>query len=70
MYAFQVLEWQLGKDYCSALLVFTGKDTTSAFKGIGKVKPLVNVFQKSNEFQNAFMKLGDDMEVNYDTKII
>ena len=43
---------------CSVILVlhdFTGCDTCSAFKGIGKVKP-INVLQKNAKFNAMFSK--------------
>lgn len=45
-----------GQEYCSTLLgmyVFTGEDSTSAFKGKGKVGPLKKL-QKHQKYQNAF----------------
>ena len=47
--------------FCSALLslhVFTGCDTTSAFKGIGKLKPL-KVLEKNTEYKKIFSELGN-----------
>ncbi|KAG1683376.1 hypothetical protein GQR58_010026 [Nymphon striatum] len=46
--------------YCSALLglhAFTRCDTTSAFKGIGKVKPL-KLLQQKPRYQEVFQSLG------------
>ena len=52
--------------YCSALLglhAFTRCDTTSAFNGIGKVKP-IKLLQEKPRFQNIFNKLGEEWEVS------
>ena len=52
--------------YCSAYLdtyAFTGCDTTSAFKGIGKVKPL-KVLQKNPKFVEALGQLGESWNVS------
>ena len=52
---------QLGETFCKALLglhAFTGCDTTSAFKGIGKLKPL-KLLQKEPQFEKFFSELGD-----------
>jgi len=46
---------------CSALLglhAFSGCDSTSAFRGKGKIKP-IKILLKSAEFQEAFSALGD-----------
>ena len=46
-----------GKTTSTALMVihaFTGCDTTSAFKGIGKVKP-VKILESKEHFQEAFV---------------
>lgn len=54
------------QQYCSALMAlhaFTGCDRTSAFKGIGKVKP-VKLIQKKPRFERGFSRLGDDWDVN------
>ena len=51
---------------CSALLAyhaFTGCDSTSAFKGKGKVKGL-KVVETDEAFQKAFSKLGESWEVD------
>lgn len=45
-----------GQEYCTMLLgiyVFTGEDTTSAFKGKGKVGPLKKL-QNNPKYQDAF----------------
>ena len=52
----------LGEDYCCTLLglyVFTGEDTTSAFRGKGKVNPLKKL-QKKPIFHSTFQSLGND----------
>ena len=49
------------QQYCSALLglhAFTKCDTTSAFKGKGKVKP-IKLMQRIPKFQAMFASLGD-----------
>ena len=54
-----------GTRQCSALLglhSFTGCDTTSAFRGIGKVKP-IKMLQKKQEFEEVFSTLGGSWEV-------
>jgi len=46
--------------YCDALLglhAFTRCDTTSAFKGIGKIK-LIELLQKTPRYQELFQDLG------------
>ena len=55
-----------GQEYCTALLTlhaYTGCDTTSAFKGIGKVKPM-KVFDKNKGLTVCFSKLGMSWDVN------
>ncbi len=50
---------------CSALLglhAFTGCDTCSAFKGIGKVKP-IKVLQKNPRFSHVLEQLGDSWDI-------
>jgi hypothetical protein len=47
--------------FCNALLglhAFTGCDSTSSFKGKGKVKA-VKLMEKNTNFQELFMKLGE-----------
>ncbi len=49
------------KEYCSALLglhAFTGCDSTSAFKGMGKVKP-IKTLQKMPKFGQVLASLGE-----------
>ena len=51
----------LGQHKCSALMalhVLTGCDTTSAMKGIGKVKP-IKLLQKEEKFENCLCQLGE-----------
>jgi hypothetical protein len=51
--------------YCAALLglhAYTRCDATSAFKGIGKVKP-IKLLQAKPRFQEAFQSLGEKWEV-------
>ena len=53
------------QEECSALLglhAFTGCDTCSAFKGIGKIKP-IKVLQKNAKFNDMLARLGDNWEV-------
>ena len=56
---------RLTQVYCSALLAlhsFTGSDTTSAFKGIGKVRPM-KALLKHPRFVPIFARLGDTWDV-------
>ena len=60
------LAHSLGEDYCATLLgfyVFTGEDCTSAFKGMGKVRPL-KMLEKAPRFHRAFRQLGDNWNVS------
>jgi hypothetical protein len=53
---------------CTSLLclhAFTRCDTTSAFKGIGKVKP-IKTLQKSPQFQSALAQIGDSWQISED----
>ena len=63
---------QLSADYtqeqCTALLAmhaFTKCDTTSAFKGIGKVKP-IKVLQKMQRFRPLFASIGETWNTSED----
>ena len=59
---------EYGKEYCTALLglhAFTRCDSTSASKGIGKVKP-INVLQKNPQFRNTLATLGETWEIPED----
>ena len=50
------------QEYCTALTAlhaFTHCDSTSAFKGIGKVEP-IKVMQKNPRFQKVLAKLGEE----------
>ena len=50
---------------CSVILVlhdFTGCDTCSAFKGIGKVRP-IKVLQKNAKFNAMLARRGDNWEI-------
>jgi len=52
--------------YCAALVAlhgFTRCDTTSSFKGIGKVKP-IKLLQKTPQFHTVFEKLGECWDVS------
>lgn len=63
------LSQEYGDRQCSALLAlhaYTGCDTTSAFKGIGKVKP-IKVLRKKERFEEVFSTLGDSWEVQEST---
>ena len=54
--------------YCDALLslhAFSRCDTTSAFKGIGKVKP-TKLLQKKPRYQIVFQNLGKSSDVSED----
>ncbi len=56
----------LTQEYCTALLAlhaFTHCDTTSAFRGVGKKKP-IKVMQKLPKFQPILSKLGLEWEVS------
>ena len=56
--------------FCTALLslhAFTGCDTTSAFKGIGKLKPL-KILENNNEYKKVFSELGNECTITQDTK--
>ncbi len=53
------------QEWCTAMMglhCFTGVDTTSAFKGKGKIKPF-NVLKKSTKFSPVMAKLGDEWQV-------
>ena len=53
------------QQYCTALLslhAFTGCDTTSAFKGLGKVRP-IKALQKQPRFVQALAQLGDSWDI-------
>ena len=55
----------LGQKQCSSLLAlhaFTGCDSTSAFRGIGKVKP-IKVLEKKKEFEDPLVVLGESWNV-------
>ena len=63
---------KLAKDctpvYCASLLTthaFTRCDTTRAFKGIGKVKP-IQLLQKKTRYQGVFQELGQTWVVRED----
>ena len=66
---------QCTQEYCTALMAlhaYTRCDTTSAFKGIRKVKP-IKVIQKMSKFQKGLAKVGEtwDVEDEFDrTRII
>ena len=49
----------------TALHAFTRCDSTSAFKGNGKVKP-IKLLQKHPRFQNILAKLGEEWDVSVD----
>ena len=54
------------KKHCESLLslhALTGCDTTSCFKGIGKIKP-IQVLKKYPEFEDYLVALGEDWELN------
>ena len=56
LYNISELAHSYGEPYCEALLglyVFTGEDTTSAFKGKGKVLPMKKM-QRNPKFQETF----------------
>ena len=49
-----------------SLHALTGCDTTSCFKGIGKIKPL-KVLEKYTEFEDCLEALGEDWKLNEDS---
>ena len=56
------------QSYCTALMclhAFTRCDTTSAFKGIGKIKPL-KILQKTPRFAAVLSKLGEEWDITED----
>ena len=56
----------LTQNQCSALLglhAFSHCDTTSAFKGIGKVKP-IQLLLKEKKFENVLSKIGDSWHID------
>lgn len=53
-------------DYCTSLMAlhaFSGCDTCSAFKGIGKIKP-INVLNKMPKFRDVLSRLGEAWSVS------
>jgi hypothetical protein len=53
------------QEYCTALMAlhaFTHCDSTSAFKGVGKVKP-IKVLQKYPKFQRVLASLGKEWDI-------
>ena len=58
----------LTQDYCTVLMTlhaYTGCDSTSAFKGIGKVKP-IKTLQLMPKFTSVLARLGDSWDVSDD----
>ena len=58
-----------GPAKCTTLLclhAYTGCNTCSAFKGIGKIKPM-KIIEKKTELANSLSKLGDSWEVDDET---
>ena len=56
---------------CSSLLglhAYTGSDTTSSFKGIGKVKP-IKILHKLKKFENCLDKLGESWDLDEESRI-
>ena len=56
---------EYGEDKSEALMclhALTGTDTTSAFKGIGKIKPL-NVLLKNQHLEKAIRQIGDSWDI-------
>ena len=47
------------------LHAFTGCDTTSSFRGIGKVKP-VKLLEKENKYEDPLSKLGAEWTLDED----
>jgi hypothetical protein len=65
---YRKLAQQYQQELCTALLglhAFTRCDTTSAFKGIEKVKP-IKTLQKSPQFQSALAQIGDSWQISED----
>ena len=65
------LAQQYQQELCTALLglhAFTSCDTTSAFKGIGKVKP-IKTLQNSPQFQSALAQNGDSWQISEDLSL-
>lgn len=59
-----------GQQYCTAFLslhAYTGCDTTSAFKGIGKVKP-IKVLLQNPTFVEALARIGDTWDTPEEVK--
>ena len=57
---------ECGEKLCTALMslhVFTGCDTTSAFRGIGKIKP-IKLLQKKTVFEDCLVKLGENWSLD------
>lgn len=66
------LAQELSPLICDAFLglhAFTGCDSTSAFRGKGKVKAL-KIVQKSKHFQKVFSALGESWEVTTETLVV
>jgi hypothetical protein len=61
LFSIETIKDNTKQELCTARLglhVFTRYDTTSAFKGIGKVKS-IKTLQKSVQFQSALAQIGD-----------
>ena len=59
---------QCTEEHCTAVMAlhaYTRYDTTSAFKGTGKVKP-IKVIQKMPKFQKGLAQLGETWDVEDD----
>ena len=55
-------------DYCTSLMAlhaYSGCDTTSAFKGIGKVKP-IKILEKTLKYKTTLSRLGEEWHVTSD----
>ena len=62
------LAQQYQQELCTAFLglhAFTRCDTTSAFQGIGKVKP-IKTLQRSPQFQSVIAQIGDSLQISED----
>ena len=69
LYNITEISQQFGQKKCSSLLAlhaFSGCDTTSSFKGIGKIKPM-KTLEKHSKFEDAFAELGDTEEIKEST---
>ena len=60
------LSAELGQDLCTALMslhAFSGCDVTSAFRGVGKLKP-IKILMCQEQYINVLQTLGDQWELS------